>query len=103
MKTAVKQHLRATECPLIALDPQVAVAYTLALPHVPLPRHDKSGLTVSKTASTNGCPQGPASVTLNVATRVSTPKASERGSPHYESAMAGVERLKFVTGRRQRE
>jgi hypothetical protein len=101
------QHLHITKCPLIALDPQVGVAHTLVLPHVPLPRHDKSGLTVPKTASTNGCPQGaagPATVTLDPATRASVPKASERGSPHCDSATAvGVGRPKVVRGRRRRE
>jgi hypothetical protein len=33
---------------------------TPALPRVPHPRHDRSGLTASETASSNGCPQGAA-------------------------------------------
>ena len=85
------QHLHVTECPLVALDPQGAVAYTPALPHDPLPRYDRSGLTASETASTNGCPfgaAGPATVTFDPATRASVAKASERGSPHCEPATA---------------
>jgi hypothetical protein len=95
------------ECPLVALDPQGTVAYTPALPRVPHPRHDRSELTASETASTNGCPQGaagPATLTLDPATRASVPKASERGSPHCESATTvGVGRPKVVRGRRRRK
>ena len=69
---------------------------TPALPRFPLLQPDmpsgaKSGLTASKTASTNGLPTKGSRTGHNdtdPATRTPVPKAPERGSPHCDSATA---------------